>query len=252
MSRSRLPKGLVAATLGLLICSAAGAATRIGIVPLQPGDRAIYDFTSTTYTPGREDHEDGSFDLVRGKNASFELDFLPDGALNETYHVVLAKDGTVVLDITSDTDQPPFVLERFNQIATLVGSAPPAFKSGDSWKTKVNVPLPRGQSVDVPVLVQVSAATDTDFDIQANGEIKTQLNLPPPTQPDASSAGAGASAPMSSGAGLPLTLNLHTSVHVVAGKLDKADGTLHSTVQSRDVVEITSKWALVARKPAPN
>jgi hypothetical protein len=174
---------------------------------------------------------------------------LPDGALNETYRVVLAKDGTVALDITSDSDQPPFVLERFNQVATLVGSTPPAFKSGDSWKTKVNVPLPRGQSVDVPVLVQVSAANDTDFDIQANGEIKTQLTLPAPTQPNASS---GAGAPLSSDAGLPLTLNLQAAVHVVAGKLDKADGTLHSTVQSRDAVEITSKWTLVAHKPAPN
>jgi len=49
---------------------------------------------------------------------------------------------------------------------------------------------------------------------------------------------------------LPLTLNLHMTAHVVAGKLAKADGTLHSTVQTArgDVLEITSRWALAVHK----
>jgi hypothetical protein len=62
-------------------------------------------------------------------------------------------------------------------------------------------------------------------------------------------APVGGSTTISSDAGLPLTLNLHMTMHVLAGKLAKADGTLHSSVQTnRDLVEITSRWSLVAHK----
>jgi hypothetical protein len=241
---------LLAAGLCLALSTAAFAASRIVIVPLQPGDRAVYDFTSTTNTPTREDHEDGSFDLVRGKAGAFQLNFLPDGALNETFPAVLQKDGTLDLAVTSDIDQPPFVLQRFNQIATIVASAPPLFKTGDSWKTKVNVPLPYSQSADVPMSVQVTAATDTDFDLEASGQITTRLLSTPPTPGQQGvTAPVGGSTTISSDAGLPLTLNLHMTMHVLAGKLAKADGTLHSSVQTnRDLVEITSRWSLVAHK----
>ena len=241
---------LLAAGLCLALSSAGFAASRVLIVPLQPGDRAAYDFTSTTNTPTHEDHEDGSFELIRGKNGAFQLNFLPDGALNETFPAILQKDGTLDLDLTSGVDQPPFVLQRFNQVATIVASAPPVFKTGDSWKTKINVPLPLGQSVDVPVSVQVSAATDSDFALDAAGQITTRLMSTPPTPGQQVTAPVGGSTTVSSDAGLPLTLNLQMTAHVVAGKLAKADGTLHSTVQTArgDVLEITSRWALAVHK----
>jgi hypothetical protein len=244
---------LAVAGLCLALSSVGFAASRIAIVPLQPGDRASYDFTSTTSTATREDHEDGSFDLVRGKAGAFELNFVPDGALNETFPAILQKDGTLDLATTSEVDQPPFVLQRFNQVATIVASAPPVFKAGDTWKTKINVPLPYSQSVDVPVSVHVTAATDTDFDLDATGQIATRLLSTPPTPSQGGvTAPVGGSTTISSDAGLPLTLNLHMTAHVLAGKLAKADGTLHSTVQApRDLVEITSRWALVVHKAPP-
>ena len=235
-------RGLTGALLGALLCPVASAAPRIGIVPLQPGDRVTYVFTSTTYTPGREDHEDGSFGLLRGKNGTFEIDFTPEGAVNQTFPGVLQRDGTIDLDITSDAKQPPFILQRFNQIAILAGSAPATFKSGDTWKTILTVPLPRGASVDVPILVTVSAASDAGFDLEGHGDARTRLITGNPGSPGAAGD--------TSDTGLPMELNLHSAGHFVAGKLERAEGTLHSTVQASSVIDITSKWALSVQKPA--
>ncbi len=238
-----IPLFALAGAAACALTCAALAAPRIGIVPLQPGDRATYDFTSTTYTPGREDHEDGTLGLLRGKNSTFEIDFMPDGALNTTFNGVLEKDGTIDLDIASDTDQAPFILQRFNQIAIIAGSAPATFKAGDTWKTSLNVPLPRGASVDVPVVVTVTAANDAGFDLEGNGDARTRLV-------SGNSSGSPGAAGDTSDTGLPMTLSLHSAAHFVAGKLMKADGTLHSTVQARSLIDITSKWAFAVQKPA--
>jgi hypothetical protein len=243
------------------LAAAALAAPKPALVPLNPGDRADYDFVSTTLTPGHEDHEDGTFSLARGAHSTFDIRFLPEGGLNETFRGVLIKDGTIELDVTSDSDQGPFILQRFNQVATLLGGAPAVLKAGDSWRAMVNVPLPRNASVDVPVSVKVVAAGDSDFDLEANGNIKTQLIIPA-SGSGASGGSSGASgstsvAPVggapgpSTDAGFPITLSLHTAAHFVAGKLDKVDGTIHSEVQARDLIEITSNWSLFVPHASP-
>ncbi len=244
MSLSEIRRfGVIAAAFCALAFAEAIAAPRIAIVPLQPGDRTTYDFTSTTYTPGREDHEDGAFALLRGKNGTFEIDFMPDGALNATFPGVLERDGTIDLDITSDAKTLPFIVQRFNQIAILAGSAPATFKTGDSWKTTLTIPLPRDASVDVPVLVTVTAASDGGFDIEGHGDARTRLIA-------AKSSGSPGAAGDTSDTGLPMTLSLQSAAHFVAGKLVKADGTLHSTVQANSLIDITSKWELTVQKPA--
>jgi len=239
--------------LAAILGSTALAMTKPSVLPPAPGDQALFAYTSRTVTPRGETRQEGSFSIARGEGKTFEIHMTPSDGLAVTDRATLQKDGTVVVDQADERDQGPFVLQRLNQIAAALFAAPDTLKPSDSWKTKISVPLPHGASAAVPVTVKVVALSEDGLDLDAAGEGGATLAPAGPGssntfQPGSPGAGAAPAEHPTPGEGIALKLALHATAHFSAGKLERAEGTMRSTVQLQAPFEVVSEWTLAAAK----